>query len=101
MAQITKDSPHIAFIQHFFCNCSWGSRPPLSSRIMKQPLGRNARSPNSRGCLSLNLKTGPNEASGIKKGETEGKVTGLTPPVQFQELRSSIPSPERTTVPRW
>jgi hypothetical protein len=37
MAQITKGSQY-TFDLYFFCYCSWGSRPALSSWVMKQPL---------------------------------------------------------------
>jgi len=54
MAQITKGSQFIAFALYFFSYCScWGVvqhfPPPLGISF------RNARSPNSRGCLSTSL----------------------------------------------
>ena len=67
MAQITKGSQYIAFALYSLCYCSWGSRPALSSGVMKQAF-RNARSPNSRG--RLNLITGPQLSN--KKGKTDG-----------------------------
>jgi len=53
MAQITKGSQY-TFDLYFFCYCSWGSRSALSS-LGNETAFRNARTPNSRGCLSLNL----------------------------------------------
>ena len=73
MAQIIKDSQYISFALYFFCNCSWGSCPALSSGGNETAF-RNARSPNSRGCLSLDL----NNRSPTKHPKRE-KGTGLTP----------------------
>ena len=42
MAQITKGSKYIAFALYFFCYCSWGSRPALSSGV-ETPLEMRGR----------------------------------------------------------
>ena len=67
MAQITKDSQYFAFALYFFCYCSWGSRPALSSGGNETAF-RNARSPNSRGRLSLNLNNRTHKRSAKNKG---------------------------------
>ena len=38
MVQITKASQYIAFALYSLCYCRWGSRPALSSGVMKPPL---------------------------------------------------------------
>ena len=62
MAQITKGSQYIAFALYSLCYCCWGSRPALSSGGDETAF-RNARSPNARGRLSLNLITGPQRSA--------------------------------------
>ncbi len=75
MAQITKGSQY-TFDLYFFCYCSWGSRPALSSLGNETAL-RNARPPNSRGCLSLNLNN-------QKKKQKKKHNTTTKPPQENQ-----------------